>query len=117
MANNLEKGTKGELIAKSYLLSKGYKILTTNFRRKQGEIDIIALDKETLVFIEVKTRSSVDFGYAYEAVNRKKQYRIIKSSYMYIKENNLYNYQLRYDIIEIYLTEKIRVNHIENAFC
>lgn len=117
MTNNREKGIRGESIAKSYLLSKGYRILTTNYRKKQGEIDIIALDKMTLVFIEVKTRTGTSFGYAYEAVNRKKQDKIIKTSYVFIKENNFNNYQLRYDIIEIYLTEKIKVNHIENAFC
>ncbi len=117
MANNLEKGNRGESIAKSYLLSKGYKILVTNYRTKQGEIDIVALFTSTLVFIEVKTRTSTNFGYAYEAVNRRKQDRIIKSSFIYMKENNYYNYQLRYDIIEIYLTEKIKLNHIENAFC
>ncbi|NLY85247.1 MAG: YraN family protein [Tissierellia bacterium] len=117
MVNNLEKGTRGELIARTYLQEKGYKILATNYRKKQGEIDIIALDEDTLVFIEVKTRTGINFGYGFEAVNRKKQDRIIKSSYIFIKENNYYDYQLRYDIIEIYLTEKIKVNHIENAFC
>lgn len=117
MTSNREKGLKGELIAKSYLESKGYKILAMNYKKKYGEVDIIALDKETLVFIEVKTRTSTSYGYAYEAVNKRKQDRIIKASYLFIKENNYCNHQLRFDIIEVYMTEKIKVNHIENAFC
>lgn len=117
MANNLEKGIKGELIAKFYLQSKGYEIIATNYRNQQGEIDIIGLKDGILVFIEVKTRTSINFGYPFEAVNRKKREKIIKSSYIFLKENNYSNYQVRYDIMEIYLTEKIKVNHIENAFC
>jgi len=117
MTNNLEKGKKGELIAKSHIISKGYSILATNHRNKIGEIDIIALDKTTLVFIEVKTRTGTSYGYAYEAVNRKKQQKILSCSQLYLLENNLKEIQLRYDIIEVYLTKDIKINHIENAFC
>ena len=117
MLNNIEKGKKGELIAKEYLVSKGYRILNTNYRNKIGEIDIIALDKDILVFIEVKTRTNINFGYPYEAVNMKKQDKILRCSYVYIKYNNLKNYQLRYDIIEVFLTTSIRINHIVNSFC
>lgn len=117
MASNIEKGSKGELIAKNYLQTNGYKILEMNYRNKQGEIDIIALKDDVLVFIEVKSRTSINFGYPYEAVNKKKRDKIIKTSYYFIKENNYHNYQVRYDIIEIYLTENIKINHIENAFC
>ncbi len=67
MKNNIEKGKSGgERLAKEYLLSQGYKILELNYRNKIGEIDIIALYKNILVFIEVKTRTSLSFGYAYE---------------------------------------------------
>lgn len=117
MGNNIEKGKRGETISKEYLLSKGYIILDINYRNKIGEIDIIALDKNKLVFIEVKTRTSINFGYAYEAVNRKKQEKIIYCSYLYINQKKLMNYQPRYDIIEVYLTPNIRINHIENSFC
>lgn len=117
MTNNIEKGKKGELIAKNHLISNGYKILDINHRNKIGEIDIIAMDKDILVFIEVKTRTSIKYGYPYEAVNRKKQEKIIYSSLLYIKQNRLENYQLRYDIIEVYLTVNTKINHIDNAFC
>jgi putative endonuclease len=117
MGNNIDKGRQGELIAKEYLVAKGYNILNLNYRNKIGEIDIIALDKDILVFIEVKTRTSVKFGYAYEAVNRKKQEKIIYCSHLYMKQKKLLNYQMRYDIIEVYLTPELKINHIENSFC
>lgn len=117
MATNIQKGRKGEILAKEYLISKGYRILDLNYRNKIGEIDIIAIDKNILVFNEVKTRTSMSFGYAYEAVNRKKQQKIISCSKLYIMQKNLIDYQIRYDIIEVYLTPDIKINHIENSFC
>ncbi|WP_313756579.1 YraN family protein [Tissierella sp.] len=117
MATNIQKGRKGEMLAKEYLISKGYRILDLNYRNKIGEIDIIAMDRNILVFNEVKTRTSTNFGYAYEAVNRKKQQKIIYCSQLYIRQKNLIDYQIRYDIIEVYLTPHIKINHIENSFC
>ena len=117
MLNNIDKGKKGELLAKEYLISKGYSILDTNYKNKIGEIDIVALNKGILVFVEVKTRTNTNFGYPYEAVNKKKQDKILKCSYSYIKYNELKNYQLRYDIIEVFLTPNIKINHIINSFC
>lgn len=117
MGNNIDKGKKGELLAKEYLVSKGYSILDINYRNKIGEIDIIALNKGIIVFVEVKTRTSTNFGYAYEAVNRKKQEKIIYCSYLYLNQKRLMDYQIRYDIIEVYLTSNVKINHIENSFC
>lgn len=117
MGNNIDKGKKGELLAKEYLISKGYSILDINYRNKIGEIDIIAFNKGIIIFVEVKTRTSTNFGYAYEAVNRKKQEKIIYCSCLYLKQKRLMDYQIRYDIIEVYLTSNIKINHIENSFC
>lgn len=117
MKTNLSKGKYGEMLAKDYILSKGYKILELNYRTKLGEIDIIALDKNIIVCIEVKTRSSKNFGYAFEAVDLKKQRKIINTSNMYIQYKQIRNVQIRYDIIEVYLKNKLDINHIENAFC
>lgn len=74
-----EIGKLGEDLACKYLQNKGYKILERNFEAKQGEIDIIALDKEELVFIEVKTRSNILYGKPAEAVNEIKQNHLIKT--------------------------------------
>ena len=117
MKNNIETGKSGELIAKEYLINKGYNILETNYRNKIGEIDIIAMDGDILVFLEVKTRRDYSYGYAFEAVNIKKQRKIINTSMVYIKYKNLIDVQLRYDIIEVYLTKALKINHLDNAFC
>ncbi len=117
MLDNITKGKSGEELAKDYLISKGYRILATNYRNRIGEIDIIAMDKDILVFIEVKTRTSISYGYAFEAVDTRKQRKIINTSLVYIKYKNLVDTQLRYDIIEVYMTKDFRINHLENAFC
>lgn len=117
MRNNINKGFLGEKKAADYLISKGYKIIDRNYRTRIGEIDIIATISGVLVFIEVKSRTNINYGYPYEAVNWRKQDKIIKSSYLYIKQKRFYNYQMRYDIIEVYLGEKPKIKHIENAFC
>lgn len=115
--NNIEKGKAGEKIAKDYLIENGYTILEINYRNRLGEIDIIAIYNDILVFVEVKSRTNMNYGYAYEAVNYKKQRKIINTSLVYIKSNNFDEFQLRYDIIEVYMTNKLNINHIENAFC
>ena len=117
MVNNIVRGKSGEEIARDYILSKGYTILEKNYRNKIGEIDIIAMDYDILVFIEVKTRTSTLYGYAFEAVDSKKQRKIINTSMIYVKYKNYLNTQLRYDIIEVYMTNNIKINHLENAFC
>lgn len=113
---NQIKGKKGELIAKEYLISKKYLIRNLNYRNRYGEIDIITEIDNVLVFIEVKTRTSFAYGYAYEAVNKKKQNKIRYCSQLYLLEKGIKNIQIRYDIIEVYLTENLRINHIENCF-
>lgn len=116
--NNISKGRKGELLCKSYLVNRGYVILDLNYRNKIGEIDIIALDKnrEILAFVEVKTRTSLAYGMPCEAVNKKKQTKIINCSKAYINSKGYLNYQPRFDIMEVYLSNNTKINHIENAF-
>lgn len=116
MRNNIEKGKSGEELARKYLIRNGYRIIESNFKNKIGEVDIIALEGNILVFIEVKSRTSLNYGYPYEAVNYKKQQKIIKTSMSYIRYKSITDVQCRYDIIEVYLTQKIKINHIQNAF-
>jgi putative endonuclease len=117
MKNNIEKGLLGERKAQEYLKSKGYKIREINYRTKLGEIDIIAEKSDTLIFVEVKTRTNVNFGFPYEAVSKRKLNKIVKCSLIYLKEKGLINYQIRYDIIEVFLCDQTKINHIENVFC
>ena len=111
--NRRSYGTEGESAARNYLVSKGARILEMNFRRPSGEIDIIARHKGTILFVEVKRRSSLRFGRPSEAVNPAKQAHILRTAMLYLQENRLEDAPIRFDIIEI-LPDG--VNHIENAF-
>lgn len=112
---NVFYGNLGEDIATRFLEKKSYKILDRNYRALGNEIDIIARDKDEIVFVEVKTRNSHKFGEAYEAVDKYKMENIILTSRAYIEKYSLYDIMIRYDIIEVYLKEK-KINHIVGAF-
>lgn len=113
--NNRVKGNYGERLAIEYLVNNGWKIIEQNYNTNIGEIDIIALDNDYLVFVEVKSRNSLKYGYPYEAVNKIKINKIINTALQYIVVKNIVNRQIRFDIIEVYLKEN-RINHYENAF-
>ncbi len=84
--NLMKLGEKGEALAAKFLKKQGYKIVTQNYRTYVGEIDIIAFDGETLVFIEVKTRESIEYGMPFEAVNRFKKRKISGVALLYLKK-------------------------------
>ncbi|MFZ5966363.1 MAG: YraN family protein [Bacillota bacterium] len=109
-------GSKGETIARDYLVKKAYKIIQMNYRNHFGEIDIIAKDKDTYIFVEVKTRKNLSFGRPIEAINYKKQSHLIKTAYAYLAAKNLSSSNFRFDAIEVLLHEdaKPSINHIEN---
>lgn len=111
--NNRKEGILGELDAADYLKNAGYKILERNYKTKFGEADIIADDNKTLVFVEVKSRNSAEFGSPAEAVTIYKQRRYILLAKEYIVAKRLADRDIRFDVIEI-LSGKI--NHITNAF-
>lgn len=109
-----EIGKFGEDMAVKYLQQKGYKVIERNFESRQGEIDIIAIDKNELVFIEVKTRTNMKFGKPIEAVDKPKQKHLIKTVEYYLYSRHLEDEFIRIDVIEIYLyNNKYRVNHIK----
>ena len=110
-------GEKGETIAAAYLKKNGYRILETNFRCSLGEIDIIARDKEELVFVEVKTRKSLDLGYPEQAVGIKKQKKISQLALFYLQKKNLINAKARFDVVAVTMSETSNeVKLIKNAF-
>ena len=116
MYKNQQIGKFGEDEAVKYLIKKGYKILDRNFECSQGEIDIIALDKKEVVFIEVKTRTNISFGEPAEAVNYYKAKHLLSSIEYYIYKRNLMEEFIRIDIIEVYVkNNSIRINQIKNA--
>lgn len=116
---NKDLGDFGENAAENFLKKNGYKILERNFLTKGGEADIIALDDKTLVFIEVKTRSSLKFGLPAEAVNKRKINHMRRAAEWYIFKNPT-DFEIRFDIIEIIATisdglfQLSEINHIKN---
>lgn len=113
--NNIEKGKLGENIALKYIVSKGGKIIEQNYRTKIGEVDLIVKLNGELVFVEVKSRSNINYGYPAEAVDYKKRRKITNVAKYYILNNSLENLSIRFDVIEVYFKEK-KINHIVNAF-
>lgn len=116
MATHNELGIKGEALAVIYLKKKGYQILATNWRWQKAEVDIIVSLENTLIFVEVKTRSSDAIIKPEEAVHNKKQKMLIDAAEAYCELNQL-DYEIRFDIIAIIHNGKSHlVKHIENAF-
>ncbi len=111
-------GKKGENLAVNYLQKAGYTILIRNYRQKSGEIDIIAKDKTTLVFIEVKTRRTLSYGPPSASVTLKKQRQISKVAQDYLSRNNLFEMDARFDIVSIVTTtnQKPQIDLLQNAF-
>ncbi|HYA48581.1 MAG TPA: YraN family protein [Burkholderiales bacterium] len=111
-------GRTGEKIALAYLRRKGYKILETGFRFLRGEIDIIARDGATLVFIEVKMRTGLRFGRPEESVTAAKQQQIRKVAEGYLLKHRLVDTACRFDVVAISPDERggHAVEHFEDAF-
>ncbi len=114
--DNLSLGKNGEEIAKTYLEKQGYKILELNRRfSRYCEIDIIALDKNTLVFCEVKTRRTCVCGRPFEAVTKAKYENIKKGVYYYLQENPQYK-KFRIDAVAITIKPEFKIEHLKNIY-
>jgi len=117
LKSKYKAGMQGQQEAEDFLLTSGYLVLKRNYRTRTGEIDLIAQHRDYIVFIEVKFRSGLKFGYPREAVGRLKQQRIVRTALHYISTNQLINHNFRFDVIEVFVQSgQIQVNHIENAF-
>jgi putative endonuclease len=115
--NRGELGGRGEEFACSYMRDSGMKLLARNYRCRAGEIDVIARAGETVVFVEVKTRSGVGFGTAAEAVTRGKQRKLVRAARRYIAEHELEGGGFRFDVAEVYAAGGgMEINYIQNAF-
>lgn len=114
---NYSSGKKGEEEASSFLESQGFQILFRNYKTRFAEIDIIAREKNTICFIEVKFRRSERFGLAQEAVTPAKQVKITKAALSFLQENNLIDCRSRFDVVAISLHGLRKVFHlIRDAF-
>ena len=112
-------GEIGEEYTVKFLEKKKYKILERNYSKRYGEIDIIAENKNYIVFVEVKTRHKDSMTSAADAVNRQKQIRIIKTASLYLAENETEKF-CRFDVCEVYVNSDnlklVDINYIEAAF-
>ena len=116
MAQHNELGKKGEQLAEDFLVQNGYEILERNYRFDKAEVDIIAQQKDILAVVEVKTRSSLDFGNPQDFVKPKQIKNLVKAIDAYVTENNL-DFEVRFDIIAIFQNEKaFEIEHLEDAF-
>ncbi len=118
MSNAHALGKSGEEVAIAYLKKNKFKVIERGFRFHRGEIDIIAYERDTLVFIEVKTRKSLEFGLPEESVTSFKQQQIRKIAEAYLAMRSLRNVPCRFDILSLFFSPKdgYRVNHLRDAF-
>jgi len=116
--DRLTLGKAGEDAAARFLRKKGLKILERGFRLFRGEIDIIAMDRKTLVFVEVKTRTGETYGYPEESVTYAKQIQLRKIAEGYLQKKHLGDYPCRFDAVSVLIEGQGRplIRHIENAF-
>ena len=116
MAQHNQLGKKGEQLAVDFLLKKGYTIVARNYRFDKAEVDIIAKKGDTLAIIEVKTRSTSDFGNPQDFVKPKQIQRLVKAVDEYVTVNEL-DVEVRFDIIAIVKEKQgFSIEHLENAF-
>lgn len=108
-----EIGTSKEDVALQYLLKKGWKLLAKNYRSRRGEIDLIFEEGSKIIFVEVKYRSSLIYGYPQEAVTKIKRGHISRTALMFVKQRNLTSRDLRFDVVSLY---KGHLEHIPDAF-
>lgn len=113
-----DRGRKGEELACRYLTERGFSLVTRNFRRLRGEIDLIMEDRSTLVFVEVKTRCSLRYGQPREAVTDLKQQRIRRCAVQYLAERETGSRPVRFDVVEVMIGPggTARLYHLRNAF-
>lgn len=112
-------GRHGEEIAARYLEKNGFRLLRKNYRCRLGEIDLVAMDRDYLVFVEVRSKSSDEFGEGYESLLYKKQSKLRQVAWYYLKSEGKTGMSCRFDVVSIRFDrdgEVQRIEHIENAF-
>ena len=115
----LAVGREGEAIAAEYLLDKGYVLLVRNYSCPLGEIDLVVREQDTLVFVEVRTKTGASFGLPQESINNRKQQKLRQLAWYYLKATKQENSNCRFDVMAVTLNrqgKKVRVEHIIDAF-
>jgi putative endonuclease len=116
MGQHNETGKVGEEFAREFLIKKGYRILDVNWRYNYKEIDIVARQDQTMVFVEVKTRATLAFELPQEAVTPKKMKNLVYAADVYLNQKNI-ELSSRFDIVTVLASEPFKIlEHIEDAF-
>ena len=115
---HLLRGQRGEVAARKHLQSLGLKFLIANYKSRRGEIDLVFRDKDCLVFVEVKTRSSEDWMRPADAVNQKKKHSLTRCAFDYLRELRNPSIKHRFDIVEVLMQEDVvtEIRHLPNSF-
>ena len=118
MKTNISKGKAGEKLAAEYLQKRGFSIVETNWRySRSGEIDIIAIDKNALVFVEVKTRSSISFGLPIESITETKMNRMKTLAGIYLSEKPDIKFKnFRFDVVGIILNKVPEITYYKDVY-
>jgi putative endonuclease len=115
--SRFNKGQTGEDTAVDFLTGSGIKILDRNYRCPPGEIDIIAKDGQSIIFVEVRTRQAKGLGTPEESITFRKRMRLVRAAQWYLKQRKLYNFTARFDVVTIrWNGENPEINWIVNAF-
>ncbi|SFJ80387.1 YraN family protein [Thermoflavimicrobium dichotomicum] len=112
-------GRTGEQAAADFLVGLGWRILSRNWSTRLGELDIVALDGQELVFVEVRTTCGQRFGYGFQSVDGRKQQKVRRLALQYIQQRHLDQYPLRFDVVSVLLDEAFhpkRIDHLKGAF-
>ena len=112
-ATSIERGIEGEDIAARALKKKRYKIIERNYRTPAGEIDIIACDKKCLVFVEVRTRGSVEFGLPQETVVARKRKKLCNAARWYLQKERVESNECRFDVVAVIMNQKQKIPQVE----
>lgn len=114
MENRRAQGTKGENLARTLLEEKGYRFIVGNYNCRWGEIDLVMSDRDTLVFVEVRTRRSLRYGHPLESITSTKQRRLVRTAKDYLLHHP-HKGPMRFDVVAILMTPEIQTQHLENA--
>ena len=114
MLSKKQLGDLGEDISEIFLIKMGYSIIKRNYRCKLGEIDLIAKNKNKIIFFEVKTRTNLNFGYPEESVNNLKVLKLKKLAIFFAVSENIHNLDMQFDVISINLSGTCFLNDIQN---
>ncbi|GEM_PF-931181 len=115
-AGNMNAAQAGEELARSFLQANGYGIVDTNWRYRQLELDIVCFQQDTYVFVEVKTKTDIQFGYASEALTIQKQKKMLKAVSSYLSKNKLWAKPCRLDLVAVLISQsRCEIIHEQNV--